>query len=67
MLTKVHSVVHSPAHFQVQEPLGIFLTDMFGVFLNGECSEVFLGLPLCSLFFCQGTSTIGSSIYETSG
>lgn len=57
MLTKVESVVHSTAHFQMQKPLGIFTTDVLGgiffFFFNGECSEVFLRLTLFSPFFCQ--------------
>lgn len=52
MLKKVQSVIHSTAHFQMQKPLGVITEDVL-VFLNVECSEVFLRLTLCSAFFCQ--------------
>lgn len=32
MLTKVQSVVHSTAHFQMQKPLGILTTDVLAFF-----------------------------------
>lgn len=51
MLTKVQSVLNSTAHFQTQKPLSIITADVL-VFLNVECSEVFLRLTLCSACFC---------------